>query len=69
MVSTTGQSYQLSIVKHGEELGDSKGNIYISSDEFMVNWKGANELEVIGFSDNIFKKETKLKGINVSYRD
>lgn len=67
--STTGQSFQLSIVKQGEEVGNAKGNIYITNDDFTVNWKSASELEVIGSSDDIFKKESKYKKLNISYRE
>lgn len=66
--STTGRSFQLSIVKQGEELGNTNGNIYIANDEFTVNWKSVNELEVIGLSDDVFKKESKYNKFNISYR-
>lgn len=67
--STTKVSFQLSILKKGQELSNSKGNIYISYGEFNVEWNSTNELLVESVYDDseVFKQKSRYKGIEITY--
>lgn len=65
--ATTKKSKQLSIVKYGERVGNSKGNTYISYDSFDLSWNNNRELIITSTSDDIFKQAKRVKGVTISY--
>lgn len=68
MGATTAESYQLSIVKEGQELGNGTGNIFITYGNFDVEWLDNNELKVtMSSGGDIFKQKTKYDDITISY--
>lgn len=67
--ATSKFTYRLSILKNSKKLkaGDV-GNIFITYTEFNVEWIDDNTLHVNNFaSANIFKQETKVNDVNISY--
>ena len=67
MGASTKESYQLSILKEGRELGNTAGNAYISYSEFMVEWVGEKELFVDNSAAEIFKQKNEVNGIKITY--
>ncbi|MHC1723738.1 MAG: DUF5412 family protein [Aminipila sp.] len=68
MGATTQKSYQLSILKKGDALGNKKGNIFISYSNFEVEWNNEKELLVKDTNcEEIFKEKTKYKEIDIKY--
>ena len=67
--ATTKFTYRLSILKNGKKLkaGDI-GNAFITYVEFDVEWTNDNTLNVNNIASvNIFKQETKIDDVNISY--
>ena len=67
--ATTRFTYRLSVLKNGKKLkaGDI-GNTFITYNEFDVEWINDNTLNVNNITSiNIFKQETKINGVNISY--
>ena len=67
--ATSKFTYRLSILKNGKKLkaGDV-GNTFITYDEFDVEWVEDDTLKVNNISSiYIFKQETKIDDVNVSY--
>lgn len=64
--ATTSDSYQLSILEEGEELSNSKGNIFISQGEFEVNWSNNNKLQVT-YSSEVYKQKTQFQDVEIEY--
>ena len=68
MGATTKESYQLSILKKGNKLGNSSGNIFVSYGTFEVEWKNDKELLVKNnSSEEEFKKMVKCREIKIKY--
>jgi hypothetical protein len=65
--ATTGFSYHLSIIEHGNELKNVSGNIYISNSEFTTQWIDKNTTIVGNVGQDQLKKINKFKGINIQY--
>ena len=69
MGATTEESYQLSILKKGEKLGDDIGNIYVTYGEFDIKWNSDNELIVTKVtSGESFKQIEKYDDIIIKYQ-
>ncbi|WP_442603123.1 hypothetical protein [Paenibacillus sp. KN14-4R] len=66
--ATTGDSFHLSLIKHGSELENDRGNIFISNSEFQLIWQEPKNIVVIGGSGENFKKTSKFKGIEITYK-
>ena len=67
--ATTKFTYRLSRLKNGKKLksGDV-GNTFITYTEFDVEWIDDNTLYVNNIASvNIFKQETKVNDVNISY--
>jgi len=67
--ATTRFTYRLSVLKNGKKLkaGDI-GNTFITYDEFDVEWVDDDTLKVNNISSiYIFKQETKIDDVSVSY--
>ncbi len=67
--ATSKFTYRLSILKNGKKLksGDV-GNTFITYTEFDVEWIDDNTLYVNNIASvNIFKQETKIDDVNISY--
>ena len=67
--ATSKFTYRLSILKNGKKLksGDA-GNTFITYTEFDVEWIDDNTLYVNNIASvNIFKQETKIDDVNISY--
>ncbi len=67
--ATSRFTYRLSILKNGKKLkaGDV-GNTFITYTEFDVEWIDDNTLNVNNIASvNIFKQETKIDDVNISY--
>ena len=67
--ATSKFTYRLSILKNGKKLkaGDV-GNTFITYTEFDVEWIDDNTLNVNNIASvNIFKQETKIDDVSVSY--
>ncbi len=67
--ATSKFTYRLSILKNGKKLkaGDV-GNTFITYDEFDVEWVEDDTLKVNNISSiYIFKQETKIDDVSVSY--
>lgn len=67
--ATSKFTYRLSILKNGKKLesGDV-GNTFITYTEFDVEWIDDNTLNVNNIASvNIFKQETKIDDVNISY--
>lgn len=68
MGATTKESYQLSILKKRNKLGNAGGNIFVSYGAFEVEWKNDKELLVKNnSSEEEFKKEVKYQRIKIKY--
>lgn len=68
--ATTRFTYRLSVLKNGKELkaGDI-GNAFISYNEFAVEWLDGNILNVNNIASvNIFKQETEIDGVKITYK-
>ena len=67
--ATTRFTYRLSVLKKGKKLkaGDL-GNTFITYDEFDVEWVDNDTLKVNNIASTyIFKQETKMGDVRVSY--
>lgn len=67
--ATTKFTYRLSVLKKGKKLkaGDV-GNTFITYDEFDVEWVDNDTLKVNNIASiYIFKQETKIDDVSVSY--
>lgn len=67
--ATTRFTYRLSVLKNGKKLkaGDL-GNTFITYDEFDVEWVDNDTLKVNNIASiYIFKQETKIDDVSVSY--
>lgn len=68
MGATTDKSYQLSILPRDKNLGNSRGNIFISYGSFDIEWKSKNKLFVNKKeSAKVFRQETKFADIKITY--
>ncbi|MGO4372792.1 DUF5412 family protein [Paenibacillus sp. MCAF20] len=67
--ATTAYSYQLSVKEKDEELQNTKGNIFISNQEFQAKWISSDKIRISGPTYEIFKQERNYKGINIVYSD
>jgi hypothetical protein len=65
--ATTGVSYHLSIIKHGNELKYENGNVYISDSEFTVQWIDKNTVMVANIGQHHFKQIDYFKDIDFQY--
>lgn len=65
--ATTDYSYQLSILKHGENLKNKAGNIYITDSPFTAEWTSKNTLKINGATTKAYKRESQYKGIRILY--
>lgn len=67
--ATTGDNFQLSIIKSDQTLKNTGGNTYISYSEFEVEWEENNSLIVyVNESSEAFKKRKKVFGVNILYQ-
>lgn len=66
--ATTRYSYQLSILKNGEELENEGGNTFVSYSPFEVKWKSPYQLNV-SYDKNAdtFEKDEKVGKVRISY--
>ena len=67
--ATSRFTYRLSILKNGKKLkaGDV-GNTFITYTEIAEEWSDDNTLNVNNIASvNIFKQETKIDDVNISY--
>jgi len=67
--ATTKFTYRLSVLKNGKKLKEGDiGNTFITYDEFDVEWVDDDTLKVNNISSiYIFKQETKIDDVSVSY--
>lgn len=66
--ATTRKSYQLAILKNGENLGNKKGNAYITYSKFSIEWIDDSTIQINNEQNNdIFKQESLINGINIKY--
>ena len=67
--ATTRSSYQLSILKKGQDLENESGNVFISYSEFDVMWKDNKTLKVRirDKNEKIFKQLEKKDNIIILY--
>lgn len=68
--ATTKESYQMSILKENEKLGNGSGNTFVSYSNFAAVWDNDNEI-TIKYPKNaeVFKNEVNVKGIKVNYNN
>nr|WP_244966026.1 DUF5412 family protein [Paenibacillus alvei] len=66
--ATTKESYQLSILKKGTELGNEEGNVYISYGDFNIEWSKSCELTVEYWSSDVFKNKSAYKNVKINYK-
>jgi len=67
--ATTGYSYQLSILDHGSELPNKGGNVFISEQDFDVEWKDDRTILLSIVSGEIYKKKKMYRGVKIEYKD
>jgi len=65
--ATTGYSYHLSILKHGEGLPNRKGNVFVSDQAFDAYWKNNKTIVVSGDFEKVFKQTKSYNGIKIEY--
>lgn len=69
--TATGSNIQASIIDEGEKLPNEPGNVFvIDNGEAKVSWQKDNSLlVVVDGHARVFKKETVVRGVSISYRD
>ncbi|HHV98582.1 MAG TPA: hypothetical protein GXX36_03255 [Clostridiaceae bacterium] len=66
MGATTRESYQLSILKKGEKLGNRPGNVSIAYGQFDIEWTGDKELAIKNKTiEEVFKNEEKYGEVTI----
>ncbi|WP_221469335.1 hypothetical protein [Cohnella nanjingensis] len=63
----TGVSYHLSITKRGSALPNASGNVLLSTEPFLAQWKKGRSVEVTGAADGIKRRRHEVKGIRIRY--
>jgi hypothetical protein len=69
--ATVGFNTQVSILEAGRELPDEGGNVLITADkvELSLQWTSDTALDVSGpLAARVFRKESELAGVRVSYK-
>lgn len=67
--ATTGFSTKVSIIPAGRSLADEAGNTFVSSGkiDLSLQWQTDFTLRVQGEGQSVFKKETQVTGVTVTY--
>lgn len=66
--ATTKESYQLTILKKNNKLGNGSGNTFVSYSNFAVSWDSDNGMTIkYPKKAEVFKKEESIKGIKIKY--
>lgn len=67
--ATTRESYQVSILRRGSSIDSSDtGNVFITYSPVSITWSRKNNLDIEYGSGQIFKQESRYKGIEINYK-